>query len=74
MPLKVKSVEAQTVADLAAMAVFTATKNGRLIAADVEARRLLDENPDCQTPFAELRDTIVLMAVKHGISVEFGQR
>jgi len=74
MSRKAQSVEAITVMDLAAFAVFTASKDGGMIAADVEARRILDENPYCQTPFAELRNAIVLMAVQHGIGVEFGQR
>ena len=74
MSLKVQSVETVTVMDLAALAVFTASRDGGMIAADVEARRILDANPDCQTPFAELRDAIVLMAVKHGVGVQFGQR
>jgi len=74
MSLKVKSVETRTVIDLAALAVFTASRDGGMIAADSEARRLLDANPDCQIAFAELRDAIVRVAVQHGVGVEFGQR
>jgi len=70
--LKTQSVEVRTVVDLAALAVFTASKDGGMIAADLEARRILDANPDCQTPFAELRDAIVRVAVKHGLGVQFG--
>jgi len=50
MALKTRSVETKAVTDLAALAVFTASKDGGMIAADVEARRLLDENPNCQIP------------------------
>jgi hypothetical protein len=73
MPLKAQSVEARIVSDLAALAVSKASIDG-VIAVDVEARRLLDENPDCKTPFAELRDAIVMMAAKRGVGVEFGRR
>ena len=48
--LKTRSVETKAVTDLAALAVFTASKDGGMIAADVEARRLLDEYPNCQIP------------------------
>ena len=29
---------------------------------------------NCQIPFEELRDAIVLVALRHGVGVEFGQR
>jgi hypothetical protein len=73
MSLKVKSVEAKMVLDLAALAVSTASKDGGMIVADAEALRLLHENPYCQTSFTELRDAIAMMAVKQGVGVEFGR-
>ncbi len=52
-----------------------ATSNqSAMIAADVEARRLLDTNPDCQIPFEELREAIATLAVRRGVGVEFGLR
>ena len=71
MSLKVKSVEVKMVLDLAALAVFAASKDGGMIAAEAEALCLLYENPDCQMPFTELRDAIAMMAVKQGVGVEF---
>jgi hypothetical protein len=56
MSREVESVETTTVFDLAVDAVIAATRNGGMIAADVEARRLLDGHPDCQIRFDELRD------------------
>ena len=46
MSLKTKSVEINEVLDLAALSVAAAAQNGGMIAADVEARRLLDANPE----------------------------
>ena len=74
MSLKAKSVEKQEVMDLARLAVEGAAKDGGMIAADMEARRLLDENPGCQIPFDELRDTIARQATERGVGVEFGFR
>jgi hypothetical protein len=74
MSLKVKSVERQEVVDLVVLSVAGAARDGGMIAADLEARRLLDTHPDCQIPFEELRDTIAGIAVKRGVGVEFGFR
>ena len=49
MSLETQSVERTGVLDLAALAVEGAAQDGGMIAADLEARRLLDANLDCQT-------------------------
>jgi hypothetical protein len=74
MSLKTKSVDRQEVLDLAGLSVDGAAKDGGMIAADMEAHRLLDAHPDCQIPFEELRDTIARLAVAKGVGVEFGER
>ena len=74
MSLKTKSVERHEVLDLAALSVEAAAQDGGMIATDVEARRLLDANPDCQMSFEELRRAIATLAVKRGVGVEFGLR
>ena len=47
MSLKTQSVERTEALDLAALAVEAAAQDGGMIPADLEARRLLDANPDC---------------------------
>ena len=74
MSLKTQSVERTQVLDLAALSVEAAAQDGGLIAADMEARRLLDANPDCQISFDELRAAIARLAVNRGVIVEFGLR
>ena len=74
MSLKAKSVERQQVLDLASLSVEGAAKDGGMIPADMEARRLLDAHPDCQISFETLRDTIAELAVERGVGVEFGFR
>ena len=74
MSLKTKSVERQEVLDLASLSVVGAAQDGGMIQADMEARRLLDANPDCQMSFEDLRDAIARMAIKRDVSVEFGLR
>ena len=74
MSLKTQSVERTEVLDLAALSVEAAAQDGGLIPADLEARRLLDANPDCQMSFDELRASIARLAVKRGVIVEFGLR
>jgi len=74
MSLKTKSVQTSEVFDLAALSVKGAAEDGGVVAADMEARRLLDAHPYCQIPFDELRDTIARIAVKRGVGVEFGHR
>ena len=72
MSLKTKSVESGQVLDLAALSVEGAARHGRMIAVDVEARRLLDAHPDCQISFEVLRDTIARLAFARGVRVDFG--
>jgi len=74
MSLKAKSVESRQVLDLAALSVESAANDGGMIAADMEARRLLDANPDCQISFEVLRDTIARLALARKVGVEFGLR
>ena len=72
MVLKTKSVERQQLLDLAFLSVEGAANDGGLIAADIEARRLLDSNPDSQISFEDLRDAIVRFAMEKRVAVEFG--
>jgi hypothetical protein len=74
MSLKAKSVESGQVLDLATLAVEGAAMDGGMIAADMEARRLLDAHPDCQISFEVLRDTIARLAVARGVCIEYGLR
>lgn len=74
MSLKAKSVERAEVMDLAVLSVEKAANDGGVVAADTEARRLLDAHPDCQISFDELRDTIARIAIKRGLGVKFGDR
>lgn len=74
MTLKPASVESREVLDLVALLVAGAAKDGGVLAAGVEAQRLLDTHPDCQIPFEELRDTIARLAVERSVGVEFGGR
>ncbi len=72
MALKVQSVIRREVLDLARVAVETAARDGGLVSADTEARRLLDSHPDCRMSPRELRDKIARWAVVRHVSVEFG--
>jgi hypothetical protein len=72
MVLKTKSVERQQLLDLALLSVEGAANDGGLIAADIEARRLLDSSPDGQISFEDLRDAIVRFAMEKRVAVEFG--
>ena len=74
MSLKARSFERQEIMDLASLSVQGAAQDGGMIAADMEARRLLDAHPDCQIPFEELRDAISRLAVQRGVGIEFGLR
>ena len=72
MVLKPKFVERQQLLDLALLSVEGAANDGGLIAADIEARRLLGSNPDSQISFGDLRDAIVRFAMEKRVAVEFG--
>jgi hypothetical protein len=74
MSNKSNSTKTGEVNDLAKLAVETAAKDGGMIAVDLEARRLLDDNPDCRISFDELRDEIARWGLARGVCVEFGQR
>jgi len=74
MSLKAKSVESRQVLDLAALSVESAANDGGMIAADMEARGLLDAHPNCQISFEVLRDTIARLAMARGVGIEFGLR
>jgi hypothetical protein len=67
-------VERQEIWDLASLSVEGAAQDGGMIAADMEARRLLDAHPECQISFDELRACIARLAIDRGVSVEFGVR
>lgn len=73
MSLKTKSA-GQEVLDLASLSIEGAAQDGGMIAAEMEARRLLDAHPNCQFSFEELRDTICRLAVERGVGIEFGLR
>jgi hypothetical protein len=74
MSLKARSVETQELLDLASLVIDGAAKDGGMIAADMEARRLLDAHPDCHISFEQLRESIAQLAVIRGVGVEFGLR
>ncbi len=56
----------------AAVAVERAGRRGDTLVVDAEARRLLASYPRCGLSFEELRDRIIILAAKRGVTVEFG--
>jgi hypothetical protein len=55
----------------AAVAIEKAARHGATIVADAEAKRLLGDYPNCSMSFGELRERIVNLAARRGVTVEF---
>jgi hypothetical protein len=73
MSNKSNSTKTPEVIDRAGLAVETASMDGGMTEVDLEARYLLDENPDRQTSFDELQDAMIRWGMAR-VGVEFGQR
>ena len=72
MSLKTASVERKEILDLAMLSIESAARDGGLLVAHTEARRLLAVYPDCRMSFEELREAIARLAISRGAGVELG--
>ena len=72
MSLKTASVERKEMLDLASLSIESAARDGEMLVAHTEARRLLTVYPECRMSFEELREAIARLAVTRGVGVELG--
>jgi len=69
MPLLQSSDTRLHVLGHATVAIERAARRGATMMVDIEARRLLADYPNCSMSFPELRDRIVILAARRGVTV-----
>jgi hypothetical protein len=68
------SLQDKQLLDEIVVVIAAAKLDGGVVAATVEAQKLLGANPGCSMTRIQIEDEILLVAAKVGVAVEIGER